>query len=349
LKLLQNTNIHTASFVVIAPAVLVGIVGIICSAIAPKLDGVSFYTLVCFSQGVQIANSVRLGALGIIIICVTPTFLKLDDDFKLGREIRAMLIWISFLFGFLISWSFPSGFETLIINSRTASFMLGVVFSPIEVAIQGIYPIWLSIMHERKEFAFKNGGTSKSRWLWASIGSLKGSKASMTQSDYRANSKQGLLENSHVSNTPITKKSSLMQDCLVELMDSQEGRTAFLHFLEREFAVENLMFYEACVEFKDRFSSPEVNQQVALEQAKAICNTFLKDGATHQVNLAYLCREKILDSIQTKETMAKQGLGFKIDPTEFDEATTEIFNLMAIDSFRRFRMTGEYSKFSSVS
>eukprot|EP00475_Leptophrys_vorax_P009881 TRINITY_DN16572_c0_g1_i1.p1 TRINITY_DN16572_c0_g1~~TRINITY_DN16572_c0_g1_i1.p1 ORF type:complete len:198 (+),score=57.78 TRINITY_DN16572_c0_g1_i1:81-596(+) len=144
-------------------------------------------------------------------------------------------------------------------------------------------------------------------------------------------------------NLPVDKKmtSSMTQkQALIELISSPTGRNLFLAYLQKEFAIENLLFYEACNEFKKEFSS----EAKTCSRLKEIVENFVKETAASQVNLSYGARSKILQALKNCENSGGEEKPV-IDVSFFDDALKEILNLMTRDSFSRFRLTKEYKLF----
>uniref|UniRef100_A0A3B3Z7Q0 RGS domain-containing protein n=1 Tax=Periophthalmus magnuspinnatus TaxID=409849 RepID=A0A3B3Z7Q0_9GOBI len=96
------------------------------------------------------------------------------------------------------------------------------------------------------------------------------------------------------------------------------GRAVFSSFLRSEFSEENLMFWEACEEYK---KSPASQLQ---SRAVKIYQQYIEADAPNEVNLDAATRD-----------LTKQNLDHAC-PTCFDEAQKMIYLLMEKDSYRRF-------------
>jgi hypothetical protein len=125
---------------------------------------------------------------------------------------------------------------------------------------------------------------------------------------------------------------SFNSDMLQIIISNTETRNHFLQFLESEFAVENLFFHEECLDFKRRVMGklPEVD---IVKLAADICDKYVSSSALHCVNLSFKTRQALLDDLKC----------VRIGSDTFEKARLEIFNLMARDSFLRFKRSKLYA------
>eukprot|EP00475_Leptophrys_vorax_P014639 TRINITY_DN20929_c0_g1_i1.p2 TRINITY_DN20929_c0_g1~~TRINITY_DN20929_c0_g1_i1.p2 ORF type:complete len:168 (-),score=43.12 TRINITY_DN20929_c0_g1_i1:24-527(-) len=141
--------------------------------------------------------------------------------------------------------------------------------------------------------------------------------------------------------------------------------------MQKEFSVENIMFWEACVGYEACFVSARNSPEKAPKLAIAICENFIKESGAFSVNLPYRLRKEILDKtrlnkspshsrklmsaasqvqvavVVPSQTPAPAPLEEKKEETVYTaelflEAKQEIFNLMLKDTFVRFKMTEEF-------
>jgi hypothetical protein len=330
-SILKRIGVFQLCSLVIAPGVIIGIAEIIAQSVDPVTQGVNFYSLECFYNGYKPANAVKIAVLLPLLLFLSPNFLRLNDDIKLGTEVRAILVVLFFYLAWIIAVGTPSGYQALFIDSKISLFVVGVLFNPLEMSIQGLYPLYLSIRQER--LAKRRKG-SRSEIDGISSANLDQDLIMSTSSAFD-DPKKGLLANSDQDIVP--QSGTTLREALLHTLESTEGRDLFLKYSQKEFAIENLMFYEACVLFSKRFSSPEFSQEDALTQAREICDTFVKFGAVDQVNLSHNARLGVLNVVSSPEP--------KITSKMFEKAQSEIFTLMARDSFARFKMTKEYKDF----
>lgn len=109
-----------------------------------------------------------------------------------------------------------------------------------------------------------------------------------------------------------------------ELLKDPSGRELFRRYLEREYSIENLLFYEVCNEL--RYAT---NKDIEI-RVNDIYNEFLAPNAHCPINI---------DSRIMAITKAK-----KENPNRhtYDEAREHIFNLMTRDSYNRFLRSDIY-------
>lgn len=109
------------------------------------------------------------------------------------------------------------------------------------------------------------------------------------------------------------------------LMDTEHGMQEFSEHLQREFSIENLMFWNAIEQYRSAFDEdqPEAN----LKLARDIELRYIDDSSLLQVNLNFS------DSHLIRDRMASNAITVDL----FDKPQRHIFRLMATDSFVRFR------------
>ncbi|XP_015672737.1 regulator of G-protein signaling 10 [Protobothrops mucrosquamatus] len=105
---------------------------------------------------------------------------------------------------------------------------------------------------------------------------------------------------------------------LESLLEDPEGVKKFRDFLKREFSEENVLFWQACEEFKKIKDEKQMKAK-----ANEIYKNFLSNKASYQVNVEGQSRldESILE---------------KPHPLMFQKLQDQIFNLMKYDSYNRF-------------
>jgi hypothetical protein len=114
------------------------------------------------------------------------------------------------------------------------------------------------------------------------------------------------------------------------------GRQAFLLFLEKEFAVENLFFFEECNAFLTKCEFSGAIPTELIQDAKDLVSKFIEPSADLCVNISSDCRDKIISKIR------KGSVDF--EKFVFEEAKEEIYFLMKRDPFRRFKFTEQFKK-----
>lgn len=105
-----------------------------------------------------------------------------------------------------------------------------------------------------------------------------------------------------------------------KLLEDPAGVQYFTDFLKSEVSAENILFWQACEQFRKIPSSRGKELKMA---ARLIYNTYLSDSAPYSVNID--------DTAKTEETDLEQPM-----PDMFNKAQAQIFKLMKMDSYRRF-------------
>jgi len=127
----------------------------------------------------------------------------------------------------------------------------------------------------------------------------------------------------------------LKADCeLIHFLNHRRGREAFHEFLKTEFATENFVFWDAVELFKG-IEDGEARKRKAHE----IRDLYILESAEHQVNIPFTMQKKIL------EDMENVGESREEDEGLFQEAQTEVYNLLVGDKFARFKKSSEFHAF----
>jgi hypothetical protein len=125
--------------------------------------------------------------------------------------------------------------------------------------------------------------------------------------------------------------SSLNYELLKLTIANPAARKLFLEFLEAELAVENLFFYEECDVYK-RMVKEGASQQELLKLVNSIRGTYILNSAPHCVNISFETRKDVL------ENLASNNLNEEL----FDKAQSQVFRLMARDTFLRFQISKSF-------
>lgn len=100
-----------------------------------------------------------------------------------------------------------------------------------------------------------------------------------------------------------------------------KSKTLFvLIFIEIEFSIENLLFWEAIEKFRQKYSS-----ETAKEEANKIFNKFLSPDCLFQINVDYEQIQEITEALNQP------------NPNMFDDAQDFVFKLMQRGSFVRWK------------
>jgi hypothetical protein len=125
------------------------------------------------------------------------------------------------------------------------------------------------------------------------------------------------------------------QRCLEDF----DRRLQFLKFLEDEFAVENLLFYEACTELEANLASNKTDSQI-VDEFCSLKLLYLNLNSPSCVNLSHRTRQKLIAVYEEGQGLNRVNILQCVHI-----AKEEIFQLMKTDSFSRFRVTPIYKDF----
>jgi hypothetical protein len=271
---------------------------------------------------------------------------SLKDGLSLGTEIRALFLPTVILGIFNFATATRSSWGKFLFQEAIHHFALGYVIASLVLIIQAYFPLYLSLRQQSTEKKYRE--------------------------TFRASKTGKLLEGVELNcATPSHKNEndSILQ--MQKVISDPEGRMLFLRFLEKEFSVENLLFYEACLQFESNLSSRDSALTLkAKTEAQVIFDTYISAGSASSVNISASNRRKLTKILgkQRKKTalaqvqnslkrskilhMSTQGPFFEfpdenvpIEVDTFAEAKNEIIQLMVRDSFFRFRMTPAFEQY----
>jgi len=211
----------------------------------------------------------------------------------------------------------PTMFEVLFIRTRFIPFFHGILYLPYMLLCSGLYPVYLSYLHQTSE-------------------------APTFQ----------LRDTHSMASSPSGKVVDLKY-----VLEIPEGHDAFLQFLKNEFSVENLMFYEEATAFYLNYSNKENAGDFKTMQNDAlhIFSRYIIPSAPTAVNLPGGIRQPLVQffsQLQEVNCPSQQQDMFLLaaedsttaavstfKPEIFDNASHYIFRLMQQDSFVRFKKT----------
>jgi hypothetical protein len=168
------------------------------------------------------------------------------------------------------------------------------------------------------------------------------------------------------------------KEILRDLLTDNEGHQLLLNFLMKEFAAESLYFYDSLRRFRSLCLEDSPDMHKIKASALEIFNEFIHENASLTINISSACRERLtvvfesdtlhVDLDVTKVTTVPQdastsGDNIILSITEkfenpnpakdrihqgiFDEAQSEIIQLLASDSLRRLQATTEYQEWKN--
>jgi hypothetical protein len=127
---------------------------------------------------------------------------------------------------------------------------------------------------------------------------------------------------------------------LKKTIETMELRNLFLKFLESEFSVENLAFYEACTDL-ERMIEEHKEQSTVIHHVRYIRDHFISTSALTSVNISFATRKDTLSKVN-EEALSNFNGSLQAFVDVFKASKDEIFKLMARDSFGRFKRSEAY-------
>eukprot|EP00475_Leptophrys_vorax_P021116 TRINITY_DN28866_c0_g2_i1.p1 TRINITY_DN28866_c0_g2~~TRINITY_DN28866_c0_g2_i1.p1 ORF type:complete len:540 (-),score=98.13 TRINITY_DN28866_c0_g2_i1:8-1555(-) len=320
-------------------AVLVAPVGIICVIDCFMVLGRPFnpdlgtFHMTCHEQIIQLSvelQGVMFVYIGILSSFAIMSIWNLNDNFSMGKELRALIVLIIILVAMLLSLIDGNAFETLSIQSRLWQFTFGSLVIPIVFMIQLVFPIVLSIRHAKAQQDFRQ----------------------------RLNRMEEPSTTAHMDEDTCTSALDIHETftgeerlrILESVIENEQGRHLLMNFLEAEFAVENLFFIESCHQFEKECAlisqkSGDKMVQKVFDQVKMIKETFLDESAPNAVNLPDRIRRPLLKTLGQILSPQQKLSSLVIDPKLFEDAVREIKLLLVRESFSRFRMSAQYAQY----
>eukprot|EP00475_Leptophrys_vorax_P023600 TRINITY_DN322_c0_g1_i2.p1 TRINITY_DN322_c0_g1~~TRINITY_DN322_c0_g1_i2.p1 ORF type:complete len:458 (+),score=74.15 TRINITY_DN322_c0_g1_i2:60-1433(+) len=255
---------------------------------------------------------IKTTALGFLVVLVmtAASSMNIDDNFGTRSEFRALLVPLCALMVLCIM-------NAAGVGCIDWSFVLSGVCLPAMVLIELLYPLILSFKHQ-----YKHLQEEKRRKL--------------------------LLQQQQKSSRRRSAKSTHeVQEMMIGVLSETVARCEFLKFMESEFAAENILFYEDCTRFEATAASQGPAAQVTLLEAEYMYHTYILMSSPSCINISHGTRTALIQQLQPlyeavckgaqqQQQLAEQG--FMVDPEVFTDAKHEVLNMMAGDSFQRYRL-----------
>jgi Leucine-rich repeat (LRR) protein len=127
------------------------------------------------------------------------------------------------------------------------------------------------------------------------------------------------------------------QNMVRRLLKSPKGLSALETFMEKEYSIENLLFFKAIYEFSRTYSSDiEITTTELVDSAKVIFATFIAEDSKYTINLPGDIHKELRRTF-TDTFVFPKG----INQWVFKPAARAILDLISRDTFRRFKSTPE--------
>jgi hypothetical protein len=262
---------------------------------------------------------------GSILIFATRSILKLNDSLGFAAETRYLLIPMLFHLSLIIC-----GLVLFYLNSATIletgwwEILIGAVTAPSLVAIQSLYPLYLSFHHEIKERA----SIKKREFMKRILDSSIQVKILLTEDSFHGKSVS--------EHEPV--------DEIEHALRHRSERKEFFKFLESEFVVENVLFYEATRDFRRKYhlkTKEEITASAeAWKDARYICDIFVMPSAIGAVDISENARKNIIRVIRGSRTsifqQPKPEENIPLTAEVFEEARKEILHVILTDTYPRY-------------
>jgi hypothetical protein len=134
---------------------------------------------------------------------------------------------------------------------------------------------------------------------------------------------------------------------LARLLKNHDFCVLYESFLCREFSLENLLAYRAAERYFE-----ELKDETKIRTAQKIFDDFCDDKALMAVNISAEHREdlrKLLVEIKSEGNESENGADMASLDFAVQTIQEDVFQLMWMDSFRRFKRTKEFEKFKAYS
>jgi hypothetical protein len=336
--LYKRMNRWQAAIVIISPALLASLFNCILVLLPTGSENLLLWDPRCSSSGFQLASILKTFMAFyymVVFLFMLRAVFKVDDNFHLGTEMRVMMLSSFVLLAFNLLNSVGTYYTLVFVELKLYQFIHGLVYLPFVFVCSGIFPVYLSYQH-----------------------------ASSNLMESPSKRETALNRSTDLSGRP--PKSS----DIAEVLENPQGRMLFLKFLQNEFSVENLLFYEEVTEFSEKYTE-ESNAEQMKKDAIRIFQTYVSPSAATSVNLPFNVRQPLivyftsimLEAGQSHNDDYKQGVPEEESRTAdssstqvpvtvlrhdiFDRARASTLRLMKQDSFVRFKKTKQYKKFQS--
>jgi hypothetical protein len=268
----------------------------------------------------------ELGIFALIFTFLLRTILKVDENIGLKQEFRALLIIPVFYIA------------APLVGSISDSLVVNVI----AVTMVSYWPLLLSLL---STLAYPVFEARKNGFIKQAI-----------QSDKQGKMAAELLDVNGKCIHPNVKD-------LLLLLSIPDGFDLFTEFAKKEFSVENLLFYAAVREYKKTYAQGVTkgpSGEVLIRQRfETIYENFIHNDGQFCININSITREDIAKYADTgllgpqqdmkSDIQASSFTVSSLPPKEvFDPALNMIINLLAQDTFKRFKLTDEYGKFKEV-
>ena len=124
---------------------------------------------------------------------------------------------------------------------------------------------------------------------------------------------------------------------LERVLDDPRANQAFQRYLIKEFAVENILFWNACKLYRITYAAAEPAAKATF--LETVYDTYLSPKAKMEINLTSKVRLETLNKIGAGSGTWTRSLAEKATPDALEQAERAIFLLMKVNFWDRFKNT----------
>jgi hypothetical protein len=272
-----------------------------------------FWTIECRSLGVEQLNIVGalLGSISIASLFGLFCLRNVQDNYFIKLELKiktAAFIFFSCFIYFIIT---PAVYNN-IGRPMFIVFTLEPFYGVPSVAFMAMG--FIVILYERRQKQVDSKSRSRSR----------GSSFNGAGLTVRGRSTSEITSQNKISYIKVLEM-VLENDNAVQLLEN---------FLLKELSVENLLFVRAVQNLEKEGRSTEES----IKLGQQIYEKFISSDADLEVNISSICRSSLESAFDT----SSEGIQFEPMMNAFKQSKTEVIQLIANDSLRRFCRTSEF-------
>eukprot|EP00475_Leptophrys_vorax_P039726 TRINITY_DN7222_c0_g2_i1.p1 TRINITY_DN7222_c0_g2~~TRINITY_DN7222_c0_g2_i1.p1 ORF type:complete len:451 (-),score=80.16 TRINITY_DN7222_c0_g2_i1:17-1369(-) len=257
-KLLNSFGIPRTVFLICLPTYVFQVYHLIfISSVLSSVSDILFDNPKCFylMAAQNATNEAALYAYrGVLGVLVGLGILRMNDNFKIGREFRLLLL----ACGFAACLFLPMLSASIYVGYTKVWFIgIGFVILPLIICLQTTLPVYYSFQKPERS------------------GDLKKQQHSSGKPPEK--------------DRPAVQSPQMRMQELLHVIGNKELRDLFLQFLESEFSVENLLFIEACSTLEYGLNSNK-SLEFAKQGALEIYDKFIHVNSPSCINIPHQCR-----------------------------------------------------------
>jgi hypothetical protein len=141
------------------------------------------------------------------------------------------------------------------------------------------------------------------------------------------------------SSQDLPNQTGRLANPLRQILKDEEGHALFYAYLEREFALENLIFWDAVEVFRTQLEKDTLATSISGEAIVEVLDKFIKPQSVLCVNIAHESRRKVLQQFDQWRNYANSSSNQKLVIKLLIRAQDEVTTMLTMDTFVRFKNT----------